>query len=200
MKSAFAIFVIAAVCFSAAAPRARSQTRSQDSQRTYNDPEGYEVLSVLLNRLSDARKNDSIRIDPRGAPETLVAEIKAQCSAVPDEFRSAWTDFDKKIEPRIAWRKNFRLTKPYELEYAEPIPPTGKPESKEEVHKRIRSGTYYLAPVGFNENRTRAVAFVEYLCGSLCGDSIFYFLRKSERGWTEAPEVQRQVQTCGRIY
>jgi|SRR5690349_12919537 hypothetical protein len=200
MKSAFAIVGSLAICFLSVAPGARSQTRSQNSKQTYNDPEGYEVLSVLLNRLSDARKNDTIRIDPRSARGTTVAEIKTQCSGVPDEFRSAWNDLDKKLELRMVWQRNFTLTKPYEVAYATPLPPLGKPESREEAHKRIRSGTYYLAPAGFNENRTRAVAFVEYLCGSLCGDSIFYFLRKSDKGWQEAPEVQRQVQRCGRIY
>lgn len=200
MRPVFAIFGTIAVCFLLGPPCVPSQTKDHNSQQTYQDPEGYEVLSLLLNRLSDVWKNNSIRIDPRAARGKTVAEIKAQCSGVPDEFRSAWNDFDRSLEPRLVWQKNFALTKPYELAGAGPAPFPGEPEPKEQAHKRIRSGTYYLAPVGFNEDRTRAVAFVEYLCGGLCGDSIFYFLRKSEKGWTEVPEVQRQVQTCGRIY
>jgi len=75
-----------------------------------------------------------------------------------------------------------------------------QPRNKEEIRKRIRSGTYYVAAVGFDDKRTRAIAFVEYICGNLCGNSLFYFLRKSDKGWEETPEVQREVQRCGRIY
>lgn len=200
MKPGRKVFGIVTICFLFTPPCMRSQTKSQTTRRTYEDADGYEVLSVLLNRLSDGRRNDAIRIDFRTARGTVVAEIKAQCSGVPDDFRSAWNDFDKKLEPRLVWRRNFSLAKRYELAYAKPSPLPGEPESKEQAHNRIRSGTYYLAPVGFNESRTHAVAFVEYLCGNLCGDSIFYFLRRSDKGWQEAPEVQRRVQSCGRIY
>jgi hypothetical protein len=166
----------------------------------YEDREGYEVLSVLLNRLSVARKNDTIRIDPRTAEGKRVAEMKAQCLGNPEEFRGASEDFDEKVKTRLILRRGFSLTKQYELARVSRMADPSQLETREEARKRYHSGTYYVAAVGFDDKRTRAVAFVEYICGNLCGDSIFYYLRKSERGWEEAREVNRQVQSCGRIY
>jgi hypothetical protein len=166
----------------------------------YDDRDGYEVLSVLLNRLSVVRKNDTIRIDPRTAAGESVAEIKAQCSGIPVEFHGASEDFDKKLNTRQIRRRRFSLKKSYELGHASAMADLNQPETREQARKRIRSGTYYVAAVGFDDKRTHAIAFVEYICGNLCGDSIFYYLRKTENGWQEAPEVQREVRACGRIY
>ena len=156
----------------------------------YEDHDGYEVLSVVLNARSLKWKNETVRIDPRTAPSKSVAEIKAQCSGIPTEFQSASEDFDKNVKTRLLPRKEFSLNKKYNLGYASPSVAGQSP----------RSGTYYVAAVGFNDTKTRAIAFVEYICGSLCGNSMFYFLRKSEKGWQEAQEVQREVRACGRIY
>jgi hypothetical protein len=167
---------------------------------TYDDHDGYEVLSVLLNAQSDKWKNETITIGPRTALGRAVAEIKAECSGIPAEFQAASEDFDRKVQTRLLLRKGFSLRKNYELGYASSAIAAEQPRNKEEIRKRIRSGTYYVAAVGFDDKRTRAIAFVEYICGSLCGNSLFYYLRKSEKGWEEAREVQREVQTCGRIY
>ena len=177
-----------------------AQTKSQKQKLSvYDDRDGYEVLSVLLNRLSVTNKNETIRISPATSAGQVVAKIKAQCSGIPDEFQGASEDFDTRTKTKQILRRQFSLTKNYELARASDMNDL-LPETREQARKRIRSGTYYVAAVGFNDTRTRAVTFVEYICGSLCGDSIFYFLRKTEKGWEEAPEVQRQVKACGRIY
>jgi hypothetical protein len=183
------------------APNGHGQTKNQRGQMPiYDDRDGYDVLSVLLNALSVVRKNDTIRIDPRTAPEKYVAEMKVQCSGIPSEFQGASENFDKKVKTRLILKRGFSLTKNYELAYASAMTDASHPETREEARKRIRSGIYHVAAVGFDDTRTRAVAFVEYICGNRCGDSIFYFLRKSEKGWEEAREVQREVQSCGGIY
>ena len=192
---------IVSVCLLLIAASTRSQTREHPVQvPAYEDRDGYEVLSVLLASLSVVRKNDMIKIDPRTSSGRGVEEIKAHCSGIPEEFQGASGDFDKRAKTKLTLRKEFTFAKPYELAYATVKHHEDDSESKQEARDRIRSGTYYVAAVGFNENRTRAIAFVEYICGNLCGDSIFYFLRKSEKGWEEAPEIRRQVKTCGRIY
>jgi len=182
-------------------PTALAQAKKQKSPLpAYDDPDGYAVLSALLNTLSVDWKNETVRIGPRTSPESNVAEIKSQCSGIPEEFQGAWVDFDTKQKSRYALQRKFSLTKTYELGYA--TKPTGPPhrETREETRKRISSGIYYVAPVGFDAKRTRAVAFVEYICGSPCGDSMFYFLWKSGKGWQEALDIRKQVQSCGRIY
>jgi hypothetical protein len=178
-----------------------AQTKSQKQKLpAYDDRDGYEVLSVILNRLSVVRKNETIRISPATSAGLVVADIKAQCSGIPEEFHGASEDFDNKTKTKQILRRRFSLTKNYDLAYARLGVDLNQPETREEARRRIRSGTYYVAAVGFDDKRTHAIAFVEYICGNLCGDSIFYFLRKSEKGWEEAPEVQREVRACGRIY
>lgn len=183
------------------APNGRGQTKKQAGPAPVHDErDGYDVLSVLLNALSAVYKNDTIRIDPRTAPEKYVAEMKVQCSGIPSEFQGASEDFDKKVKTRLILKRGFSLTKNYELAYASAMVGASQPETREEARKRIRSGIYHVEAVGFDDTRTRAVAFVEYICGTRCGESIFYFLRKSEKGWEVAREVQREVQSCGGIY
>jgi hypothetical protein len=172
----------------------------EDHPPSYQDRDGYEVLSVLLNAQGVARKNDTIRIDALTASGERVAEIKAQCSGIPAEFVSASEDFEKKMKTRLLLQREFSLAKNYELARVSDMAGVSQPDVKAEARKRSPAGTYYLAAVGFDEKRTRAVAFVEYICGNLCGESIFYFLRKSEKGWVQAPEAQREVHSCGRIY
>ena len=41
-----------------------------------------------------------------------------------------------------------------------------------------------LSRVGFNADKTEAIAYAEYTCGSLCGDGALYLLRKSGNAWT----------------
>jgi len=201
MRKAILMLILGLLSSMLCLPGAHGQARNQKSRMpVYQDHDGYEVLSVLLNRLSVAWKNETIRIGPQTSSGKGVAGIKAQCVGIPAEFQAASQDFDKKAQTRFLLRRGFSLRKKYELGYASPRIAADQPRSKEEDRKRIRSGTYYLAAVGFDEKRTRAVAFVEYICGSLCGDSLFYYLRKSEKGWEEDREVPRKIQSCGQIY
>ncbi len=174
--------------------------RHKEQMPIYDDGDGYKVLSVVLNARSEKWKNETIKIDSRTAPPRSVVEIKAQCSGIPPEFQSASEDFDKKVKTRLLLRKRFTLRKKYELVFTSATAGINQPENKEEARKRIRSGTYYVTAVGFDEKRTRAIAFVEYICGSLCGNSLFYYLRESADGWEEAQDVPPKVQSCGQIY
>jgi hypothetical protein len=170
--------------FAAAEP---AQTKSQNHQTPlYEDHRGYEVLSLLLNKESEVWKNDEITINSRTAYGRDVASVKNECSNISSEFRGASADFDGRSKTKLLLRTDFSLKKPYKLVFARHTAAVN----------RYHSGTYYLAPVGFDERRTRAIAFVEYICGRLCGSSILHFFRKTEKGWEEAQDVR----ACGRIY
>src|SRR5258708_37120912 len=83
---ALAVLLMSSLPF---APNGRGQTKNQKGQASlYQDSEGYEAISVLLNAVSVVRKNDTIRIDPRTAPGKYVAAMKARCSRTPAEFQS----------------------------------------------------------------------------------------------------------------
>jgi hypothetical protein len=176
---------------------AHGQTKiKKDPLPFYEDRDGYEVLSVLLN----ARAEKLIRIAPRTASPSHVAAIKAQCAGIPPEFQGASEDFDKKAQTRFLLRRDFTLKNSYELASASAGTGADHLETKEGARGRIPFGTYYVAAVGFDEKRSRAMAFVEYICGNLCGSSLFHYLRKSAKGWEEASDVLPKVQGCGRIY
>ncbi len=170
-----------AISLALLSPSLLVQPKAQNSRLpAYEDTEGYAVRSAILNRLVVARRNETTRIGRRSPLAKYVSPIKTQCSGVPEEFQSAWQDFDHQLSTRFMFQRRFSLSKSYELSYSPHLAASEKAETRGEA--RIRSGAYYVAPVGFDERRTRAVAFVEYICGSLCGDSIFYFLRKSAKG------------------
>ncbi len=161
----------------------------------YEDRDGYEVLSLVLDDLSDQWKDKSLAI----CPLTTSAKdaFKAECPKIPEEFQGASEDFDSKVgkarlKNEFSLKKNYRLVAPLHASS------TTKEQADSKVKNQARApyGTYYVAAVGFDAKRTHAVAFVEYFCGNLCGNSTFYFLRKSGSGWLEAKEVPK----CGRIY
>jgi hypothetical protein len=168
-----------------------AQTKIQNRPPpVYDDNDGYEVLSVVLNARIAKQKNETVRISSGTSSGDRVMQMRGQCSGIPAEFQSASEDFDEKAKTKLVLRKEFYLKKKYELEYA----------NRASTNPSVHPGVFYVGAVGFNGTKTRAIALVEYICGSLCGDSSFYFLRKSGKRWEEAPEVQREVRACSRIY
>ncbi|GAC1631862.1 MAG: hypothetical protein NVS9B14_04360 [Candidatus Acidiferrum sp.] len=159
----------------------------------YEDREGYEVLSVLLNAKSREWKNEIVRIYSQTAVGQRIFDIEKDCSPTPREFREAFRDFNQKAKAKFAIQKRFTLEKEYEFD-SSGLAYVGAPENA------FRSGIYHLGAVGFDETRTRAVVFLEYRCGIQCGSSLFYLLKKTASGWQEAAARGSEAKACGRIY
>ena len=161
----------------------------------YSDDEGYVVLSKILGPAFEAngKKLMSIRrltIRPRDLD---------QCTDVPKDFQDAAADFKKKVSIKYTFERRFSPSLKYELvTIVSPpgsVPPHPAPGKTLERTRNV-SGIYYLSAVGFDKNKTHAIAYEKYFCGELCGDDSFYFLLKDKNGWEDAPGITG----CSRIF
>ncbi len=140
---------------------------------SYRDDEGYIVLSKILDEGFRANGNKLMNIRRLAiTPRSL-----DQCTQVPADFQDAAADFKKKIGVKYAFEKKF------------------SPSLKYKLVTIISTSIYYLSAVGFDKNKTHAIAYKNYFCGELCGQDGFYFLLKGKNGWESAPGITG----CGRI-
>jgi len=161
---------------------------------SYRDDEGYIVLSKILDEGFRANGNKLMNIRRLAiTPRSL-----DQCTQIPADFQDAAADFKKKIGVKYAFEKKFSPSLKYKLvtiislpdsapEHVAPGTTTGK--------TRKVTSIYYLSAVGFDKNKTHAIAYKNYFCGELCGQDGFYFLLKGKNGWESAPGITG----CGRI-
>lgn len=155
---------------------------------SYSDDEGYIVLSKILGPAYEAngKKLMNIRrlaITPRDLD---------QCTSVSKDFQDAVADFKKEVSIKYAFEKKFSPSLKYELVTIVSFPgstPTHPAPGKTTERTRNVDGIYYLSVVGFDKNKTHAVAYEKYLCGELCGQDGFYFLLKGKNGWEDAAGI-----------
>ncbi len=178
-----------------ASPSQERRSAKAGHELSYSDDEGYVVLSEILGEAFRANGNELMNIRRLAiTPRSL-----DHCTKVPDDFQDAAADFKKKIGVKYVFEKKFSPSLKYKLvtiislrgsapEHAAPGTTTGK--------TRNVTGVYYVSAVGFDKNKTHAIAYMEYLCGELCGQDSFYFLLKSKNGWESATGITG----CGRIF
>jgi hypothetical protein len=65
-------------------------------------------------------------------------------------------------------------------------PDTGSP-GWEGFYERYPSagGFYSFSAIGFNHQRTRAIVWMNYACGGLCGTGTYHFFEKTGDAWRE---------------
>jgi len=154
--------------------------------RHYDDADGYQVLSSIIDLRTNQSKTELVPIFQRTISGEMLNELKNEClDRVPAEFQNAAADFDKKAKTRFLLMERFSLQKKYRFV----VGPTSNSR-----------GIFSVSAVGFDETKTRAIVVIEYLVhptGSMVGgDTTFYLLRKTAAGWKEATEISK----CGRIY
>jgi hypothetical protein len=181
-------------CLFAFLPVSNAQTKPKQNQLLpYDDTDGYQVLSVIINAETKDLRGDPVSIFYRTVSEEGSREVRLQCSnSFPKEFQGALDDFDKKGKTEFLLQRQFSIQKKYSFV-----------ETKVHVQATTESfrGTYSVSAVGFDKSRTHAIVLVEYLGrpgGSIVvgGDTIFYLLRRTANGWQEVTDVRK----CGRIY
>jgi hypothetical protein len=114
------------------------------------------------------------------------------CMKIPEEFREAANDYERRAKTALVLRKKFAIKMPYDLAGESRITGTGvrqPPATGTDASGRMSSGTFYLSPVGFDANHTHAIAYKNYLCGNLCGWGGFHLLVKNGGRWEEAKDV-----------
>lgn len=159
----------------------------------YEDAEGYAVLSMLLASASQETHAAVIRINMVTHVESVSgAHSLEDCMKVPEEFREAANDYEQRARTALVLRKKFTLRTPYDLAGETRITGTGvrqQPGTGTDNSQKVSNGTFYLSPVGFDASHTHAIAYVNYLCGNLCGWGGYHLLVKNAGRWEEAKDV-----------
>jgi len=154
---------------------------------TYADPDGYAVLSLLLDR--GAPRNSKMHI------YFLTVEGKGarseSCDRVPAEFKSALKDFlDRNSSPLVLARR-FSMQAEYELvekmkKAENPFPPPGPGEQEVQYELMVTPESLFsVSAVGFDKTRTYAIAYVQAICGAECAGGGYHLLTRDKHGWKE---------------
>jgi len=193
MKTALSITLIASLIFCGCSSRQSIQNHIPANASGYDDAEGYAVLSTLLSGAGEETHASAIRINMVTHVEsTSGVNSLEDCMKIPEEFREAADDYERKAKTALTLRKKFAIKTPYDLVGETRITGTGvrqPPTVGTDTSLKTSSGTFYLSPVGFDANHTHAIAYKNYLCGNLCGWGGFHFLVKSAGRWEEAKDV-----------
>ena len=189
LSSALAVTLILCGCSS----RARIQSHIPANAGAYDDSEGYAVLSVLLGVASQETHSAAIQINMTTHVESATGVHSLEdCMKVPDEFREAANDYERRAKTALLLRKKFSIKTQYDLVGESRITGSGvrnPPAAGKDTSGNVSSGTFYLSPVGFDANHTHAIAYKNYLCGNRCGWGAFHLLVKNGDKWEEAKDV-----------
>jgi len=171
----------------------RVQNHIPANAGVYDDAEGYAVLSMLLGSASQETHAAAIRINMVTHVESVSgAHSLEDCMKVPEDFREAASDYERRASTALVLRKKFALRTPYDLAGETRITGSGlkNPSSTDKgISEKTASGTFYLSPVGFDANHIHAIAYENYLCGNLCGWGAYHLLVKNAGRWEEAKDV-----------
>jgi len=130
----------------------------------YDDPEGYQILSLMLEDEAASWKLDRV-----GIYGYAVNSESMPCRRIPQEFREAVEDLTRK--PKMRFRAKFALKHKYEL------------------HSIWGATDFGITAVSFNSSRTMAVAAVIRGCGAMCSSGSTYLFRKVEGIWQKVDQV-----------
>jgi hypothetical protein len=171
----------------------RVQNHIPANAGVYEDAEGYAVLSMLLADAIEETHGAILRINMLTHVESVNGTHSLEdCMKIPEEFREAANDYERRAATALVLRKKFTLNAPYDLagetrivgSKTRPASPTAT-----DTTPKISTGVFYLSPVGFDATRTRAIAYENYICGNLCGWGAFRLLVKNAGKWEEAKDL-----------
>src|SRR5579862_685264 len=168
----------------------------------YDNAEAYRVYSALLSSKYFS-KETTLRYVIE-AETASPQEFVSDCFPSQDNLGfSDWQTFlDLKKEgqvPRIL-ENNFEPTARYkvvsrDLLYAQ-LNDQGVLWGGFQKHYPGSAGIVSISSVGFNENKDRALVYVSFTCGDLCGGAHFYTLEKRGISW----EIIEPAASCTMFY
>lgn len=193
MKIALPSALVASLILCGCSAHERVQNHIPANAGGYDDAEGYSVLSMLLGSASQETHAATVRINMVTHVESVNgAHSLEECMKVPEEFREAANDYERRAATALVLKRKFALRMPYDLAGETRITGSGlkNPTATDKgISEKIASGTFYLSPVGFDANHTHAIAYENYLCGNLCGWGAYHLLVKNAGRWAEAKDV-----------
>jgi len=194
MKVVLPSALMASLILCGCSSRERVQNHIPANAGVYDEVEGYAVLSMLLDSASQETHASVTRINMVTHVESMSgAHSLEDCMKVPDDFREAANDYERRAGRALVLQRKFMLRTRYDLAGETRITGTGvrqpPPAIGTDNSQKISSGTFYLSPVGFDASHTHAIAYENYLCGNLCGWGGYHLLLKNAGRWEEAKDV-----------
>jgi len=193
MKTTLASAVVVSLLLRGCSAHEHVQNHIPANASVYQDAEGYAVLSMLLGGAAEETHAATIRINMVTHVESVSGTHSLEdCMKVPEEFREAANDYERRAGAAYVLMKKFSLKAPYDLvgetrivgAARKPAAPTDT-----DISQKISSGAFYVSPVGFDSSHTHAIAYTNYLCGNLCGWGGFHLLVKNAGRWEEAKDI-----------
>jgi hypothetical protein len=171
-----------AICLPQADPAASKQP-------AYSDPEGYAVLSELLNQAIAKSKASAIDISLVTAREEEFIGYKDCAKFFPEDFQSAVKDFHERNKSKLRLARQFSLRVDYTLTEKLNVqsPPPTTPAEQQLDEKFVGRVIFSVSAVGFDQTKTHAIAYMSAYCGVMCAGGAYHFLIKDKQGWKEIP-------------
>jgi hypothetical protein len=165
------------------------------STEDYTDPEAYKIYSALLDAATDS-------------PIVIQAKTSSFDEASPNNlsikgdshFRKLWgpvlNDFVAKYRMPMSLKESIPMTATYVLISKEALKSIFEGRSVkgwDAFAERFphAQGIYSFSPVGFDQGRTRAIVWMNFACGGLCGYGTYHFFEKIGGKWVEVKPKAR---------
>ncbi len=152
----------------------------------YDDPEGYVVLSILLDHYHSEAEN-TLQISSLTASGTKPDSFDTCATKFPVEFATAANDYKEKNKQQARVAKKFNAKFGYKLvdlaKKRQPLAPTNN--AKGLPPPLFDHAVYEVSAVGFDASRTHAIAYVSVFCGPDCSSGAYHLLVKEKDGWKE---------------
>lgn len=175
------------------------QVGQGDRTQFYDDPDGYAVLSKLLDAHSKGSEGFVVQIVSRTVSAKEMWNHLDDCVQVPDEFQSAARNFNQKTTTRLELEDRFQLNVKHAIVKPKPMSPSDYAELRKAAQAnrpQTSAALYYVSAVGFDADKTHAIAYVNVLCVAQCCGGTFHLLKKGSRGWEELKDVVKCKWMC----
>jgi hypothetical protein len=148
----------------------------------YDDADGYQVLSSIIDASTNKLKSDSVSIPNsfrRGFLGRSISVLRQHSCGISKRRRRP----HKEAKTKLLLRQEFSIQKKYRLVALSRTTPVN---AGNQSQMASASATFSVSAVGF----------IVHNGGTIGGSSTFHLLRKTSRGWQEDTEIPK----CGRIY
>ena len=160
----------------------------------YTDEDAYQVYNALLSQESS---RSTVVIDAETVAQFSGKESHSwgpeDCidPRVAGEFKDAIADYNRLNRSRWLLQRKFSAPRPYEVLDSTTSKALFQNGGWKAFYQRFPNsgGPFEMSAVGFNKDKTRAVVWFGYACGSLCGDWRFRLFKKVDGKWQEVRGV-----------
>lgn len=184
------ILLVCLVMLNGSGAGVRSQIPEEKKEghaEPYTDADAYQIYAALLR--NEKRSLFVIDSQIHGWPDTKANDLGIKGDR---KFMRAWAaameDYANQNRDDKIIVRHIPIDTTYELLYG---PKILKPDTRnagwEGFYERYPSagGFYSFSAIGFNHRRTRAIVWMSYACGELCGTGTYHFFEKTSDTWRE---------------